>query len=142
MSRINKFLSAMHPTLKELLLGILLWGIVIGLATVWFASPRLPFVLSIAAGMLAAAGMAVHMCAFIEDALELPGEDAVKHMRKGAVLRTLAALALFVAAWRLGGNVVGIFLGLFTLKLGAYSQPLLHRAAEKLCRGSLTDTKN
>lgn len=134
MSRINDFLRKMNPVLKELICGIFLWGLAIALVSVWFASSRISFVLSLAAGALAAAGMAFHMYLFIEDSLELGQDDAVRHMRKGTVLRTLAALALFVLTWRLHGSILGMFLGMLTLKLGAYSQPLIHRAAETLCR--------
>lgn len=134
MSRGSELLGKMNPTLKELLIGIFVWGLLIGGIAVWFAASRISFVLSLAVGVAGAAGMALHMCSFIEDSLELAQKDAVRHMRKGTVLRTLAALVLFVLAWRLHGSVVGVFLGLLTLKLGAYSQPLVHRAVERFCR--------
>lgn len=131
MSRVRDFLRKSSPTLRELLVGILLWGVVLSVTTVWFADPRIPFLLSLWAGDLAAAGMAVHMYIRIEDSLELPSDDAVKHMRKGTALRLAAAMLLFVLAWRLRGSVVGIFLGLITLKLGAYTQPAVHKVLNK-----------
>ena len=132
MNRINDFLRGMNPTLRELICGIVLWGILFSLAFVWFADSRISFLLSLWAGNFLAAGMAVHMCVSIENSLDLASDDAVKHMRRGTALRMLAAMALFVLAWRLRGNVIAVFLGLITLKLGAYMQPLLHRGIEKL----------
>ena len=129
MNRISNYFGKMNHALKELLCGVFLWGIVLGLVFVWSFESRISFLGSLAAGVLAAAGMAFHMCLFIEDSLELTQDDAVKHMRKGTVLRTLAAMALFVLAWRQHGSVVAVFLGLFTLKLAAYTQPLIHKAA-------------
>ena len=131
MNRINHFLQNMNPTLKELLLGIVLWGIIFSLVFVWFADLKVSFILSLWAGVGGAALMAVHMCSFIEDSLELTQDDAVKHMRKGTMIRILAVMVLFVLAWRLHGNMIGIFLGLFTLKLAAYIQPLLHKIRDR-----------
>ena len=50
-------------------------------------------------------------------------------MKKGVVLRTVAAMVLVVLVWRLHGDIIAVFLGLLTLKLGAYTQPLIHRLA-------------
>lgn len=131
MSRINDgFARKVNPTLIEMMLGIALWGVVLVLVFCWFADSRVSFVLSLAAGALAAAGLAVHMYVSIEDSLELPQDDAVKHMRRGTFLRTFVMMAMFVLAWKLHGSVAGMFLGLLTLKLGAYTQPLVHRVWE------------
>lgn len=129
MERIKKFLGNLHPTLKELIGGILLWGLLLALALVWFADSKTAFFLSLFAGVLGAVGMAFHMCRFVEDSLELTQEDASKHMKKGVVLRTVAAMVLVVLVWRLHGDIIAVFLGLLTLKLGAYTQPLIHRLA-------------
>lgn len=127
MERIKHFLRKLHPTLKEMICGILLWGLLFALAFVWFSDSEIVFLLSLFAGVLGAAGMAFHMCWFIEDSLELTQEDASRHMKKGAVLRIVAAMLLVVLVWWLHGDIIAIFLGLFTLKLGAYTQPLIHR---------------
>lgn len=129
MERIKRFCKNLHPTLKELFCGIFLWGLLLALVLVWFSDSKPAFLLSLLAGVLAAAGMAFHMCRFVEDSLELTQEDASKHMKKGVVLRTVAAMVLVVLAWRLHGDIIAVFLGLLTLKLGAYTQPLIHRLA-------------
>lgn len=127
MDRIKKFLGNLHPTLKEMSCGILLWGLLFALAFVWFSDSETAFLLSLFAGVLGAVGMAFHMCRFVEDSLELTQEDASKHMKKGVLLRTAAAMVLVVLVWRLHGDIIAVFLGLLTLKLGAYTQPLIHR---------------
>lgn len=131
MSRIINFWRKANPTLRELAAGAALWGIVLELVLVWFSKSRVSFTLSLAAGVAGAVLMAVHMYVVIEDSLELAQDDAVKHMRKGTALRIVSAMALFVLAWRLHGSVPGMFFGLATLKLGAYTQPFLHAAKEK-----------
>lgn len=127
MDRMFNFFRRMNQTLKEIICGVLLWGIVFALVFVWFSESRAAFLLSLAAGVCGAVGMAVHMCCFIEDSLELTQDDAGKHMKKGTVLRMVAAMVLFTVVWRLHGNMIAVFLGLFTLKLGAYTQPLVHK---------------
>ena len=54
MERIKKFLGNLHPTLKELTGGILLWGLLLALALVWFADSKTAFFLSLFAGVLGA----------------------------------------------------------------------------------------
>ena len=131
MSRSDSSSQGINPTLAEMMWGIALWSLLLCLAFVWFVDSRISFVLSIAAGALAAAGMAFHMYRSIEDSLDLSQDDAVKHMRRGTLLRTLAMMAMFVLIWRLHGSVVGVFLGMLTLKLCAYTQPLIHRVRKK-----------
>lgn len=131
MNRIDNFLHKMNPTLKELISGIFLWGLVLAGLLVWGAESPAAFAASLTAGVLAAAGMAIHMCCYIEDSLELTQEDASKHMKKGTLLRILAAMGMFVLVWLLHGSVVGVFLGLLTLKLGAYIQPVIHKIIVK-----------
>lgn len=131
MSRINEFFNRGNRTLRELLMGIFLWGMLLNLFFMCAGSFRMPFFASLWAGVAGAALMAVHMDRFIRRSLELESDDAVKGMRKGTILRMAAAMALFVLAWRLHGDVPGVFLGLITLKLGAYTQPLMHKAVNK-----------
>lgn len=113
--------------LKELILGTVLCGAVICLIAVWFADAKLTFLLSIAVGILGAVAMAAHMNRTIEYALELPEDSAGKYMRNQSVLRMVGAFALALAAYYLKGDIVAIFLGLLSLKPGAYVQPLIHR---------------
>lgn len=134
MNRKSKFFQTMHPTLKELLVGICVWGIIFGAVFIWFAQSRLSFFLSLLAGVFVAGAMAFHMLRFVEDSLELPQEDASKHMAKGAAIRMAVIIALVLVFVKLEGNVLALFLGLLTLKLGAYTQPLTHRIIQRIFR--------
>lgn len=131
MRRIGERPGGVNSTLKELILGTVLWSAILGLALVWFAGSAAAFLFSLAAGMLTGVGMAVHMCRTIEESLDLPQKEAAKHMRVGTLLRMAAVLAVFFLVWRLHGSVPGAFLGVFSLKLGAYTQPLLHKLGRK-----------
>ena len=114
-------------TLKELILGTVLWAVIICLVTVWFVDSRFVFVVSMTAGTVGAVATAVHMYRSIEYAMEMPEDSAGKYLRKQSVLRMGGAIVLILLAYYLKGNIVAIFLGLLTLKPGAYIQPLLHK---------------
>lgn len=129
--RLCKKTDMVNPTLKEMILGIIFWGVVLGVLAGWFLSSETPFFLSLAAGVFMAAGMAVHMYVVIEQALDMPAQDAAKSMRRGSALRMAAVILLVLAVWRLHGSVPGVFFGIFTLKLGAYTQPLIHKIRRK-----------
>ncbi|MDO4343956.1 MAG: hypothetical protein Q4C50_04040 [Eubacteriales bacterium] len=135
MNRKSNFLRNLEPTLKELMLGVFVWGVILGTVGVFFADAKISFVLGLAAGLAAAEGMALHMYHFIDRSLEMLQEDAGKHMAKGTIIRFACALALIALVWRLHGNVIAVFLGLLTLKLGAYTQPLMHKILTKIKEG-------
>lgn len=134
MKRRSDLFRKMNPTLRELILSVLVWGIFLGGTLVWLADSRISFVTGLAAGILTAVFMACHMYRFIESSLELSQEDAPKHMAKGTVIRILVIVIAVLAVWKLGGDVIALFLGLMTLKLGAYTQPVLHRMICKIYR--------
>lgn len=113
--------------LKELVLATVLCGVLICLITVWFADDKPAFLLSMAVGVLGAAAMAFHISRSIEYALEMPEDSAGKYMRNQSFLRMAGVFVLALAAYWLKGDVVVIFLGLISLKPGAYVQPLIHR---------------
>lgn len=123
----NELREGETSTLTDLIIGTVLWGVAICLIAVWFTESRFVFVLSLAGGVAGAIGMAVHMNRSIEYAMEMPEDSAGRYMRKQSMFRMLGAMALALAAYCLKGDVVAIFLGLLTLKPGAYVQPLIHR---------------
>ncbi|MDY4515716.1 MAG: ATP synthase subunit I [Lachnospiraceae bacterium] len=129
---IKDFLRRMNRTAKELICGILIFGAVIWLIFIWLASDKWSFTLGLALGVAAAMLLAVHMNYSIEQSLELTEKDAAGYMRRMVLLRTGMVVLLFAVVCLLRfGNPLAVFAGLFTLKLGAYFQPVLHRLIEK-----------
>lgn len=134
MRTIRNLLRDASLTLKEMLVGILCWSLLIGLIFIWFVDSKLSFVFSLAAGTLAAAAMAFHINAAVETAVELPEGEAGRYMSRQAALRFALLIILVAAVYFLGGNVIAVFGGLLTLKFGAYVQPLVHRILPKILR--------
>lgn len=128
-----------NETLLELLIGILVSGAVIQLIELLvavlrpeIAGSKLSFALGLWIGVITAAGLAVHMYHSIDHALDMHSDDAEKYMRRAYLLRTLIILivAFFVHFLKLG-YVMATFLGMLTLKFGAFLQPLLHKCFKK-----------
>lgn len=134
MNQKSDLLQNMNPTLKELILSILIWGVLLGAALIWLADSRISFIVGETVGILTAVFMACHMYRFIEHSLDMSEEDAPKYMAKGTVIRILVIVIAVLAVWKLGGNVIAVFIGVMALKLGAYTQPLLHRMIRKIYR--------
>lgn len=134
MNRKNDPFQNIDPTLRELILAVFMWGILLGVTLIWLADSRISFVSGLAAGVLGAVFMACHMYRFIGQSLDMSGEDASKHMAKGTVIRIVVIVIAVLAVWKLGANVPAFFAGVLTLKLGAYTQPLLHRMISKIYR--------
>ena len=121
----------MDETLKELLVGILLFEIVAILTGVWFVDAPVKYVLGILAGMLLAMFSAVHMQWSISRNLEYnmgneSGANAysVKHsmIRYAVILIVFLVFCLTDVAYPLA-----VFLGIMGLKVGAYLQPFTHK---------------
>lgn len=125
---ITKKLKNMNETLSGMLMGIVLSGTVFQAAFVWFAENKLYFSAGLWIGVLISVFMAIHMNYSIQNAVELNEEDAPGYYRKLYAIRMGVVLAVFGAAVLLRlGSPAALFLGLFTLKIGAYLQPVLHK---------------
>lgn len=125
------FFQRADTTVKEMWVGIALWGIVSELATVWFVEDRLQGALGILVGTILAAAGVYHMWITIDRALDL-GEGAQKFMTGRSWIR----YGVFVAVFALlmvskVAHPLTAFLGLMGMKVSAYLQPTVHKVLEK-----------
>lgn len=117
---------------KELFMGILIFGTVFWLVFIWFVPDRWEFTSGLALGVVFSLILAFHMNYSVEQCLMRAEADAKGYMQRMSVFRTGMILLLFGISYLLKlGNPAAIFAGLFTLKLGAYFQPFLHRLIQK-----------
>lgn len=128
-----------NETLLELIMGILVSGVIIQLIEllVTMVHPeiigsRLSFALGLWIGVATAAGLAAHMYHSIDRALDMRSDDAEKYMRRAYLLRTLIILIVaFIVHFLKIGYVMAAFLGMLTLKFGAFLQPLMHKCFKR-----------
>lgn len=127
-------LKRINAVLPELIWGILIYGIVVQLAGVWFADDKLSYSTGLWIGIVLAAGMAIHMAVVLNDAADIAAEEtAKKRVIFQSTLRYVVVVILFflVAYFKLG-NLITLFIGVMGLKAGAYLQPLTHKVILKL----------
>lgn len=112
---------------KEMWMGICIWGIAAGLVAVCFVKDRIHFTAGLFAGCLLAAAGVWHMWTVLDRALDL-GEGAQRYV----TVRSLARYGVFVLVFVVlavtrAADPLAAFLGLMGMKVAAYLQPLLHK---------------
>lgn len=125
------FFRNMDATVKEMWLGIGIWGVVCELVMVWFVEDRLNCSLGILVGCLMAAAGVWHMWKVLDTALDL-GDGASKYLTARSWMRYGVFVVIFgvlmVTEW---ANPLTAFLGLMGMKAAAYMQPAVHKFIEK-----------
>lgn len=122
-------------TLQELLVGIGAVGFLFQVTIVWFVKNKISYSIGLWLGALLAAFLAWHMWKTLDEALDLGVAGAEKTMRKQSLLRyglVIAALAVLMCTGF--ANPLAAFLGVMTLKVAAYLQPITHKVILRLRR--------
>ena len=119
-------------TLYELLAGIVVC-LILFLPGNFFVSNHLAYTLGIILGGVIAGFMSTHMYSALQRAMLYDEDTASKKVQKGTFVRLLLMMAGLVAAlvfpeWI---SIVGVALGVLSLKFSAYLQPLTHKFLEK-----------
>ena len=121
----------MDTTLKELMAGTLLFGLICLAAGVWFVHSPLKYILGLMIGLILALLAAWHMHYSICRNMDLNAGNngaanayAVKNsmIRYGVILVVFLAVCLTDFAYPLA-----VFLGIMGLKAGAYLQPFTRK---------------
>lgn len=135
-------LRRINRALPGMIMGILLYGIVVELAGVWFVSDKLKYTTGLWIGIAAAVGMAVHMAVILFDAVDLSWNGAKSKVTLWNILRYLVlVIVFFVTAYFKLGNLVMLFIGVMGLKAGAYLQPFTDKVISKITgRGDESST--
>lgn len=123
-------------TVKEMLAGILLWGLFLSPFLLSFVKgpSKLPAVLGLWFGCVCAACMLLHMATTLETSIDTRDENAAKKKSyAGSLGRYLIFFAVTFLAYKSGWfHILTIFLGVFGLKAAAYLQPLVHKLLARL----------
>lgn len=120
-------LKRINDALPGLVGGILLYGVLVQLAGVWFVRDKLGYSVGLWFGIAVAVGLAINIATVIYDSVTLDGgKGAARRIIVKSVLRYLVVAALFLLFGYLRlGNLFTAFLGVLGLKISAYMQPLL-----------------
>ena len=126
-----------NQTVWELIIGIVLVNALLEVIGLIFVSQKGAYTIGLVLGMLMAIGMVFHMNISIEKAMDIGGEHAKGYMLKSYAIRTVVALAVIVCVGVLKfANLLSLLLGIMTLKVAAYLQPITHRFMESRKAGN------
>lgn len=117
-------LKRLNDALPGLVLGIILYGVVVQLAGMWFVEDKLSYTIGLWYGIGIAVAMAIHLAVVIYDAVTLYDEDRAK---KTSVMKSVSRYAVvvilfFLIAYFQFGNVAMAFVGVFGIKISSYLQ--------------------
>lgn len=122
----------MSAVLKELILGILICGLLFQLTLMWLAEDKLRYTTGLWLGVICSVLKAIHMEYCIRNALDRNEKGATSYTGLMYGVRMGFSLLLIGVTWYFNlGNIIALFLGMFTLKAGAFLQIPIHRIADK-----------
>lgn len=127
-------LKRINRALPELVAGIIIYGLVVQAAGVWFIADKLRYSTGLWIGIFTAVGMAIHIAVILEDAVS---QMAANKVRSKVIIHSmlryiLVVVIFFLVAYLNLGNIITLFVGAMGLKVGAYLQPFTHKAIQKL----------
>ncbi len=127
-------LRRINESLPGLVTGILIYGVLVQLAGVWFVEDKIGYSIGLWYGIVIAIGMAINLATVIYDAVTFGGEgNANKRVAAKSMLRYIVvAVLFFILGYFEIGNLFTAFLGVMGLKVSAYMQPLLNKIVNKL----------
>lgn len=126
-----------NHTVWELIIGIVLVNALLEVIGLIFVSQKGAYTIGLILGMLTAIGMVFHMNMSIEKAMDIGGEHAKGYMLKSYAIRTIVVLIVIVCVGVLKfANLLSLLLGIMTLKVAAYLQPITHKFMESRKAGN------
>lgn len=126
-----------NHTVWELIIGIVLVNALLEVIGLIFVSQKGAYTIGLILGMLLAIGMVFHMNMSIEKAMDIGGEHAKGYMLKSYAIRTIVVLIVIVCVGVLKfANLLSLLLGIMTLKVAAYLQPITHKFMESRKAGN------
>lgn len=126
-------LRRINHALPELIMGILLFGVVVQAAGIWFVTDKIRYTTGLWIGIACAVGMAIHMAVILQDAMELHENGARGKVTIQYLIRyVVIVIVFFLTAYLNLGNLITLFIGVMGLKAGAYLQPLTHKVISKI----------
>lgn len=118
--------------LSELILGEIIYGILAQIV-ILFTDKILYYSGGLWIGIVSAVIMAIHMDYSINRALDYDEGSAIKIVRKDSIIRYFSILLVFglLMYTNLLSPIVA-FIGVISLKAGAYMQPIVHKSLRKI----------
>lgn len=116
-------------TFSELIIGIIFLALVITIPGIFIAGNKLAFFLGMLIGTAVAVIMLISMFRSVDKSLDMDTNGAAGYTKRKAFLRILLMAAAVLIAFYASDyiSIIGVVVGIFSLKLSAYLQPLTHK---------------
>ena len=126
-------LRRMNEALPGLVVTILLYGLVLELAGVWFVEDKMKYSIGLWYGVAIAVGLAINLAMVIFDAVAMgDSEHANRRIIAKSILRYVVVVVLFfILGYFNFGNLFMAFVGVLGLKVSAYLQGLIETVPHK-----------
>lgn len=122
----------MSEVVRELLLGILVYGALVEILILLMVEQKADCSLGLFLGLIAAVAMVFHMERTIGDAVELPGKAMNVSIQKSSMVRYSLMAMFFIAVILVDKDAfLACFIGTMGLKVAAYLQPFTHKILTK-----------
>lgn len=127
--------EAQKYILLEVIMGICIAGVLVMILAM-FTDNRIYNLIGLLYGMAVAMGLGIHMWMTTNRAFELIYEDISRYITKNYFLRMcLVALFMLIIIYFNFGSYLFALVGIFTLKVSAYLQPLTHKLLKCIAKG-------
>lgn len=120
-------------TVKEMIIGMLIWMLAVFLILLAVTEHRLSAACGLLYGGAASVGILLHMYRHLDIALDMDVKGARRHIQVASLQRMLI-MGLVLAVSLLKPQFIhplGTVLGLFGIKIGAFLRPTVHRYLQK-----------
>lgn len=126
-------LRRINEALPGLVVTILLYGLVIELAGVWFVGDKIGYSIGLWYGIAIAVGLAINLAMVIFDAVAMgDSEHANRRIIAKSILRyAVVVILFFILGYFNFGNLFMAFVGVLGLKVSAYLQGLIQKVRHK-----------
>lgn len=121
-------MKRLDPTVRDVLVGALLYGILVEIIGVIVVENRLSYSLGLVYGYGCIIFMICHMYLTLEKALDMEPKDASKYGIRNNILRyVIVFLLLVIAAMIPQISVVAVIIMIFGMKISAALQPKVNK---------------
>lgn len=121
-------MNRLDPTVRDLLTGALLYGIIVEIIGLIFVEERLRYSLGILVGYICVVGIICHMYWILEKALDMDPDSASKYSLRNSLLRYVCIFAVLVAAMLIPQvSLIAVVIMLLGIKISAYMQPIIYK---------------
>ena len=134
-------MNQVKETLTGLLIGIGVYSVIVEIIGIIFSEDILSYTLGLLVGVVVAVILIIHMTRTLDDALDLPQDDATRYMRKKTVFRIVLMLAALLGAMLVPHvNFFTVLLGLLGMKFCQHKIIITCPKSNKKCKsGTVPD---